>query len=131
MTKQKNNTDLTPDEVLQFEAEKLADLHQQRLHQMTREAIYGLPEKRYQPDNVSLRFGMNAWSVAVPVFSLVAILLVWRMIQQPQVVSQPPPLASKENVPAWVKDTDVPVAVIENIEFYQWLERELENENRS
>ncbi len=118
MNRQNNN----PNDILQSSAERLAQKHQQRLHQMTREAVYGKAKK--QP----FQFGMFS-KVAVSVFSFALLVFLW----QAQPLQNHPPgienIASSTDVPQWVKDADVPVAVLENLEFYQWLEKELEKNN--
>ena len=128
MSKLKTNKRLTPQQLLDVDAEKLAQEHQQRLHQMTRAAVYGKVKEGRKP-------AFALWPVAVPVLSLMAITLVWQLTQQPEVSSLQPVIALKENVPEsapdWVRDADVPLAVIENVEFYQWLEKELNNEDHT
>ncbi len=123
MSKHKRQQHLSPQQVLDKAAEKLAFEHQQRLHQMTRAAVYG-------EANVSRRV-LALWPVAVPVFSLMAITLVWQLTQQVETPSSESIVAMKKGVPHWVKDASAPLAVIENIEFYQWLEKELDHEHQS
>jgi len=131
MTKQKMTERHVPEQLLQQGADKLAAAHQQRLHQMTRAAVYGAKPDRALSASGPSWFRENAWTVVAPVFSLSLLVLVWQLVQQADVAIPSPPLALKEPVPDWVKDAEVPVAVIENIEFYQWLEKELQNETEN
>ncbi len=128
MSKQKIIAGLSPQQVLQRDAQRLAEIHQQRLHQMTREAVYGVTKKQHSSVDAGTWFGINKWAMVVPVFSLTAIALVLQLIQQPEISPGNPLLALKDNAPGWVKETDIPLAVIEKIEFYQWLEKELRND---
>lgn len=120
-----NKTDKpTPRALLQQSAEQLAQRHRRRLHEMTRQAVYGQSatvswwSKRYWPA-----------AIAVPALSLMAVVLVLQIERQTQ--PSPATLASNLDIPAWVEDTDVPVAVLQNMQFYQWLEHELDNPNHS
>lgn len=116
-------------ELLEQSAEQLALRHQQRLHQMTREAVYG---KRAASSRHNLWRGLRRpVAVATPALALLGVVLIWQLSQQ--TTNNPPALqlAADKNIPAWVKDTEVPLAVLQNIEFYQWLENELDNPNHT
>ena len=115
-------------ELLQQSAEQLAQRHQQRLHQMTREAVYG---NAVSPRN-NLWCGLR-WPVAVatPALAVLGVALIWQLSQQTANNQPAPQMAAGGDIPAWVQDTEVPLAVLQNIEFYQWLENELDNPNHS
>ncbi len=121
--KKPTETKHKPAELLQQSAEQLAQKHQQRLHAMTRAAVYGKAASRARPTLYP------AWRrlVAVPVLSLLGIALVWQLSQHSGAPHTQPQLALDDQVPAWVQDTDVPLAVLQNYDFYQWLEHELDN----
>jgi len=120
-----NKTRYKASELLEQSAGQLAQRHQQRLHRMTRQAVYG---KRTAP--ASTRWRRLRWPVTVtaPVLSVMAVIVVWQFSQPGKVTptAATPPVAAVEAVPAWVQDTRVPLAVLQNIEFYQWLENELD-----
>ncbi len=110
-----------PAALLQQSAEQLAQKHRQRLHRMTREAVYGKAAST-RPAWFST---WRTW-VALPVLSLPGIALLWQLNQQTGAPRTQPRLALEDSVPAWVQDTEVPLAVLHNYDFYQWLEHELD-----
>ena len=118
-------------QLLDDSAAQLAQRHRQRLHRMTHEAVYGQRPHR-------MRHG--AWwrpalATGLPLAVFVSVALLLQPATQPQapdtVAQVTPALPAKvpAKVPAWVQDTGVPLAVLENIEFYQWLEHELDKKH--
>ena len=131
MRKNSNTKSMTPKQVLEHHADQLAAQYHQRLRKMTHEAVYGKSTKNRGYQNIFTSLTKNPWPIFLPVASLSVVIFIWQFLHQPDVTLTNKSLTLKEKVPDWVRDTEVPVAIIENIEFYQWLEKELENENNS
>ena len=102
---------------LDQQAEDLAQRHQIRLNAMRKKAL--------QPQRQTVWWLNPIAMMAVPA-ATVALLIV--SVWSPDTLKQaePIPLAqTAEKIPAWVADTQVPVEVLENIKFYEWLSHEL------
>ncbi len=127
MTEQIDETNMKPTQLLQQSADQLAQKHQQRLHQMTRQAVYGAATE------VRAARPWLRWPtlIAAPLASVLTIVVVWQLSQQLDTDTMQPTMVADSTLPAWVQDTEVPVAVISNIEFYQWLEDELDKQDHS
>ena len=109
---------------LQQSAEQLAKKHQQRLHQMTRVAVFGERKKQ------TFHFDLFT-KVASVTFALLLMVVVWQVKPLQDASLSIDKHALNSDIPQWVQDTNVPVVVLENIEFYQWLEKELEGKNNN
>jgi hypothetical protein len=103
----------SPSAVLDDEARRLAQRHEDALRRMTAEALAQAKRPAHR----------GSWWLALPVASvmmmLVAGLLVWQGGGQPET----PAMAKIDPaaLPAWVLDDSAPVTLLENIEFYAWL----------
>ncbi len=109
---------------LDARARQLTVRHQERLQQMTAEAVEAHRRRR--------RFILpNRW-VAVPAATAFVLALALGLALNPQHRAAPPTQATASsdaaapadplaNLPEWVKDTDTPVDLLENYAFYRWL----------
>jgi hypothetical protein len=108
----KRKTPITPNEYLDQHTQRLAKKHQRRLQTMTFEAIDSLPKKRrsiwFKPVLAS------AFTVAI-----IATTLLLQNTEKPIVATA---------LPAWVMDTETPVTLIENLDFYDWLAQQTEQQ---
>ncbi len=103
---------------LDQQAENLAQRHQARLDSMRKNALAQQRQIVWWLNPIAM--------MAVPAATM-AILVV--SVWTPDVLLneiEPVPVAqTAEKIPAWVADTQVPVEVLENIKFYEWLSHEL------
>ncbi|MDQ7015740.1 MAG: hypothetical protein Q9N68_05110 [Gammaproteobacteria bacterium] len=104
-------------ELLNQSAHKLAEKHQQRLRQMTLEALE-LAEKK--PFLNSLRFLLPPPAYAAAALLFISAGFGWLSLQnssesESQIVAQ---------LPEWLSDEQVPMELLENPDFYQWLAKQ-------
>ncbi len=108
---------------LDARSEELARKHHRRLQSMTYAA---LDTRLRKQERHWLKTGFAA--AAGTALSLAVAIGIGLQLQgtedtrQSQIATlERQPDALMENLPPWVKDTDTPVELIENLEFYQWL----------
>jgi len=102
-------------ELLERQSETLGRKHQDRLEAMTRLAVDAARDS-------GSRRAWSSWTLAAgamaAVVLTVALVLLSPTPRQPETT-----LASgnRDVIPAWVEDDSVPVSLLENIEFYVWI----------
>lgn len=109
------------DKQLDQHSQKLAYKHLQRLHDMTKLAVYKKSTYTLNSFFASLVKPVPIMALA-SIFSFavaVSLFLDGRKGQTPTAMLQ-----AKADIPAWVKDTDVPLDVLENLDFYVWLSKQ-------
>jgi hypothetical protein len=108
----KRKTPTTPNEYLDQHTQRLAEKHQRRLQTMTFEAINSLPKKK-----------QFIWlkPILASAFT-VAIITTTLFLQDTE-----KPTATTA-LPAWVMDTETPETLIENLDFYDWLAQQTEDQ---
>lgn len=111
---------------LDQKAEALAQKHSHRLLQMRQRAMQ---HQRRSP------WWLNPLAMMAVPAAAVAILVVslWTpgVMLNEQQPAQPLAVKTPAGIPAWVADTQVPVEVLENIQFYEWLSHELKRKKHS
>ncbi|HGG58358.1 MAG TPA: hypothetical protein ENK26_00375 [Gammaproteobacteria bacterium] len=101
--------------LLERQSETLGRKHQDRLEAMTRLAVEAARDS-------GSRRAWSSWTLAAggmaAVVLTVALVLLSPTPRQPETT-----LASgnRDVIPAWVEDDSVPVSLLENIEFYVWI----------
>ncbi len=118
-----NKLPFTPNEHLDQHEQALAKKHQQRLRAMTQEALY--PQQ--QPWHASWVKPAMVTAFSVLLVSTVIFLKAPVSIN-PNTDSAIPPQSMPLSMPLpeWVMDTDIPLTLIENLEFYDWLAQQPE-----
>ena len=110
-----NKPDYSPKDCLNSRQQTLADKHHSRLVKMTQEAL--------QPqENIWRSLWMKP--ALATAFSL---LLVTSIVILNSPEKQTGSVTPDVNLPEWVTDTEVPLTLIENLEFYDWLAQQPEN----
>lgn len=106
-------------------AQRLEQKHRTRLEAMTREALHTQPATRLpwlHPAWLKPLRLRSATATMVTAFAasaaLAAVLLVFLPEKPP---TAPVTLAT---LPDWVQDTDVPLTLLENMAFYDWLSQQ-------
>ena len=105
---------LSSSEYLEKRKHALTQKHTHRLHRMTQEALESRQNKRFQ-----FVWVKPVLATAFSILLLVAVML-FKVPENPQQpVGQSASIMAK--LPEWVTDTQVPLSLIENLEFYEWL----------
>jgi hypothetical protein len=97
-------------------AQHLGQKHRHRLETMTRAAL------QIPPPITRLSWMKPAMLTA---FAASATLAVVLLIVLPE--KSPTPPATLVTLPDWVKDTDVPLTLLTNMDFYDWLAQQPDN----
>jgi len=112
---------------LDQQSEVLAQRHQKRLQSMRETALQHQRQTAWWLSPFAMML-VPAATVALLVVSVwTPELLLNETMPEAEIaqVVNKVPANMPSNVPAWVADTQVPVAVLENIKFYEWLSHEL------
>ncbi|WP_287600046.1 hypothetical protein [Thiothrix sp.] len=102
-------------------AQRLARKHQVRLEAMTRSAL------QVQPATARLSWLHKAWmkpAMATAFAASLALAAVLLGYLPEKKAIEPAAFAA---MPEWVKDTEVPLTLLENIAFYDWLSQQSGN----
>ncbi len=117
-------------EQLDQKAKELAFKHQKRLHEMTALAVN--QQSAYTFPSLIASFlkpaPMMALASVLSVAVALSIFLGKQDVQKSSGIVQ-----ARADMPAWVKDTDVPLDILENMDFYVWLSQQnqfAENTNK-
>lgn len=104
-------------------AQRLEQKHRTRLDAMTRAAL----QAQQPPPRVPWLSAVWMKPAMITAFTAsiaaAAVLLVYLPGKKP---AEPATFAA---LPAWVTDTDIPLTLLENIEFYDWLSQQSGNPN--
>ncbi len=109
----------SPQDILDRRQQALANKHSARLHRMTQEAL------QLQPSPSSL--WQSAW-LKPTVATAFSLMLVTSIIFLNPANKKTHTLELDSHLPEWVTDTEVPLTLIENLEFYDWLAQQPENQ---
>lgn len=105
---------LSPGEYLEGRKQTLTQKHQRHLHRMTQEALQS------QENNNQKSWFKPAMATAFSVMLVTTLVLLNTSDKSSE--------QSETDLPAWVTDTNVPLNLIENLEFYDWLAQQPENQ---
>lgn len=107
----KNRDRIPASKQLDHKAEQLAQRHHQRLNEITEAALATSSQRKL------------SWLTPQPALAFatlaIAVSLYW-MLPSPENNALPPTLQMAV-IPDWVLDDQVPLALLESPEFYQWL----------
>ncbi len=116
---------------------EISQRHRVRLEQMTMQAVAHRSrqhrEKRQSPKQPrSNKYRPFAFPLAMA-SSVMFVLWLWWPLQQttapqnnPAVVAISP---SNTGVPEWVTDTEIPISLLDNMAFYDWLAKQKDEQN--
>ena len=117
---------IRPKDYLDQKAQKLAEKHQQRLETISKQA---LSHQRIHPPSNFLSFFLSSLFkrllTPAPMMAVASIFVLSLAIPyffesaDKQLSSHA--LQVNAKLPTWVKDTEVPIALLENLDFYVWL----------
>jgi len=105
-----------PNKLLNQSAEKLAAKHQQRLESMTLAALQKAEKKPL--------FESFLFLLPQPAYAAAALLLISAGVGWMTLQNQSNELIESQTtaqLPEWLSDDQVPMELLENPEFYQWL----------
>ena len=101
---------LSPKDSLDDREQALAQKHQRQLHSMTQEALLSRQKNWFKP----------AMATAFSIMLVTTLVLIN--------TSDNPGEQVDPDLPVWVTDTNVPLNLIEHLEFYDWLAQQPENQ---
>ena len=104
-------------------AQRLEQKHRLRLDAMTRAALQA-PQPAPRVQWLSAVWLKPAMITAFTASIAVAVVL---LIVLPE--KSPTPPATLVTLPDWVKDTDVPLTLLTNMDFYDWLAQQPDNQS--
>ncbi len=107
----------SPGEYLDRRKQALTHKHQRRLQRMTREAMLS----RAKPWH-------SSWVKPALATAFSVMLVTTFVLLKEGTENVPNPVLQDADLPAWVTDTEVPLTLIENLEFYDWLAQQPENQ---
>ncbi len=102
-------------------SQELSYKYQRRLHDMTQLAIEQKSAYTLSSFFASLVKPMPMMALA-SIFSFAVVVSLF--LDEKKVYNSTAVLQTKADIPAWVKDTDVPLDVLENLDFYVWLSKQ-------
>jgi len=135
MTHDQSTSTMTVKQLLDQSATTMGERHRLRLEQMTVQSVahYStlsstlsstLPQRNYRP--FALPFAMAA--------SLMFVFWLWWPLKHETTPQSIPVVAVTTTpnaaVPEWVTDTAIPISLLKNMKFYDWLAKQEEKQNR-
>ncbi len=105
---------VSPREYLDQRKQQLTQKHQRRLQRMTVEAIQSREHSWHIP-----------WKLVMASAFSIMLIATTAFLKKPETEQPSQPDMS---LPAWVMDTEVPLTLIENLEFYDWLAQQPDNQ---
>lgn len=114
----KHNIPKNPRECLDQRAQALAHKHHRRLQQMTHQALEARQAQRS-------RWIKPTMATAFSLLLITTVVFLYQQDDQHGNKTATQPLTTTQTaLPVWLTDTDVPLTLIENLEFYHWLSQQ-------
>jgi len=130
MKHDQSTTTTTVKQRLDQSAAAMGEKHGLRLEQMTLQAVARYTEK---PQNNYRQFAVPFAIPLAMATSLMFVVWLWWPLNDTTAPQGIPPVAvtasSKAGLPEWVTDTTIPLSLLNNMEFYDWLAKQTENQN--
>lgn len=119
----RNNPSQTAKKRLNERKQALAKKHHYRLQQMTERAIQAPQKKPLVPLASWIK---PTFATAFSIFLITTVMFLYQYEAEKPITAS---LAPLPKLPVWVTDTDTPVTLIENIDFYHWLSQQTDNQH--
>ena len=119
----RNNLSQTPTERLNQREQALAKKHYYRLQQMTERAIQAPQKKPLVPLASWIK---PTFATAFSILLITTVVFLYQYEEEKPLTSS---LTTLPELPVWIADTDIPVTLIENIDFYHWLSQQTDNQH--
>ena len=119
---------LNAKEYLDKRQELLARRHRLHLQAMTREVLASRLQAHWQRRFIWFKPAMAAAFASVAVLLLAPLMVAKLSVDTPHTQYAQSKPGDSMNLPEWVTDTDVPLTLIENLEFYDWLAKQPDSE---
>lgn len=105
---------LSPRDYLEGRKQELSQKYQRQLYRMTQEALQS------QKNNAQKSWFMPVMAATFSILLVTTLVLLNTSDQSSE--------QTETDLPTWVTDTNVPLNLIENLEFYDWLAQQPENQ---